>query len=129
MAAPGDHHVEFALIHRLQQLGRNADPDAERDAWVAHRKRPQDIHQPDVAEAFGQADPDRAFAGSAKQLHLRIMIEREDGARVTQQQFSVRRARDRARGARKQVAAGLLFLTPQMRTPRTASARDGRRRA
>jgi hypothetical protein len=113
--ASADHDVEFALVHRVKQFGRNADSRAERDARIAHRKGLHHVHQPDIGEIFGEPDTDRAFARSAKELRLCILIECEDRARIAQQQFAVRRERDGARRARKQIAADLLFKPAQMR--------------
>ncbi|CAG9245484.1 hypothetical protein PCAR4_170095 [Paraburkholderia caribensis] len=127
MAASADHHVEFAPVHRLQQFARNADPHAEGNARIAHRERLHDIHQPDVGEVFGQANPDRTFAGPAKQLRMGIMVERENGARVAQQKLTVRRERHRARGTHEQVPAGLFFQTSQMRANRGLRQIEARR--
>ncbi|CAG9254717.1 hypothetical protein BDI4_410051 [Burkholderia diffusa] len=115
VAASTHHHIQLAVIQRLEQFARDTDSDAERDARVPRGKRLHHVHQPDIGEVFRQTHADRACTRFAQQLRPSVLIEREDGARVTQQQFAVHRERDRARGAHEQVTADLFFQAPKVR--------------
>ena len=109
-----DHHVEFARPEAPGEIAAEPGGDVEADLAVPRREGREDPAHGRGEDVVGQADAHGGGAGGVGQQGLRLLLQREDPARMAQQALARGRRPGGARAAVDELAADGLLQPPQL---------------